>query len=120
MATATKQKFSESTDGKAIKVAATSTPGTLVHTVTDDTSKIDEIWVWAYNSDTSEREVTIEFGGATAPDQNIKANIPSKGGLILVVPGLCLWGNGTPLTVKAFAAATNVITISGFINRITN
>lgn len=112
--------FSGSTQGQAIKVAATSTPGTTIHTTGVSATVIDEVWLYAYNSDTVDRNLTIEFGGATAPDQNIVLPIPSKFGLVIVVPGLPLLGSGTvALTVKAFAAATNVVTVSGFVNRIT-
>lgn len=112
--------FSGSTQGQAIKVAATATPGTTIHTTGTSGTVIDEIWLYAFNSNTSDVLLTIEFGGATAPDQNIVATIPFKQGLYLIVPGLPLLGSGTvALTVKAFAGTTNVVTISGFVNRIT-
>lgn len=112
--------FSGSTQGQAVKVAATSTPGTLIHTTGVSGTIEDEVWLYAFNSDTADRLLTIEFGGATAPDQNIVLTIPFKAGLIIVVPGIALLGSGTvALTVKAFAATANVITILGFVNRIT-
>ncbi len=119
MATAKKRKLSGSTDGKPIKIAATSTAGTAVHTAVVGTTEgtFDEIWLWAYNSHTAELLLTIEFGGADAPDQNISVTIPSKVGLVPVIPGLILQ-NGA--TVKAFAASANLITISGFVNTITD
>lgn len=115
-----KVPFSGSTQGQGIKVAATSTPGTLIHTTGVSGTILDEIWLYAFNSDTADRLLTVEFGGATSPDQNIVVTIPFKAGLIIVVPGLPLLGSGTvALTVKAFAASANVITVSGFVNRIT-
>ncbi len=112
--------FSGSTQGQGIKIAATSSPGTLIHTTGTSATILDEIWIYLFNSDTVDRITTIEFGGATAPDQNIVLTVPTKGGLILAVPGLILLGNGSiALTVKAFAAATNVVTASGYVNRIT-
>lgn len=119
MATAVKRKLSESTDGKAIKIAATATPGTAIHTAVSGTTAgtYDEIWLWAFNSHTADVVLTIEFGGADAPDQNIIVTIPYKAGLVPVVPGLILQNEAT---VKAFAATTNVITISGFVNAITD
>ena len=60
---------------------------------------------------------TLEFGGATVPDQNIVVTIPVKSGLVPVVPGLILQ-NG--MVVKAFAATANVITLIGFVNAITD
>ncbi len=122
MATALKQNLSSSTDGMGIKVVATATAGTAIHTATSSSTPgsggtWDEIWLWVYNSDTASRNITIEFGDATAPDHNIFQSIPSQCGLVLVVPGLILQNSAT---VKAFASAANVVTVSGYINRITN
>lgn len=119
MATVVKRKLSGSTDGKAILVAATSTAGTLIHTAVSGTTAgtFDEIWLWAYNGHTANVVLTIEFGGATVPDQNIVLTIPCKSGLMAVVPGFILQ-NG--MVVRAFAATTNVITINGFVNSITD
>lgn len=119
MATVVKRKLSSSTDGKAIKIAATATPGTAIHTAVAGTTAgtFDEIWLWAFNSHTEDVVLTVEFGGASAPDQNIVVTIPFKAGLVPVVPGLILQNEAT---VKAFAGTTNVITITGFVNAITD
>lgn len=119
MATAVKRKLSASTDGMAIKVAATATAGTLIHTAVAGTTAgtYDEIWLWAYNSHSASVFLTIEFGGASAPDQNIVMALGVKEGMVPVVPGFILQ-NG--LTVKAFAGTTNVVTIIGFVNAITD
>ena len=119
MSQAVKRKLSESTDGKAIKIAATATPGTAIHTAVAGTTAgtFDEIWLWAFNAHTANVKLTIEFGGADAPDQNIIITIPALAGLVPVVPGLILQ-NGA--TVKAFASSANVITIIGFVNSITD
>ncbi len=112
--------FSASTQGQGIKIVATVSAGTLVHTTGTSATIIDEVWLYLFNSDTVDRTATIEFGGATAPDQNIVLTVPFKGGLILAVPGLILLGSGAAsLTVKVFAAAANVVTASGYINRVT-
>ena len=112
-----KQNLSSAPTGnRGIKVAATATPGTAIHTVVSGTNQgnYDECWLWAYNSHTADVELTIEFGGTTAPDDNIKVTVPYKAGLLLIVPGLVLQ-NG--LAVKAFAGTANVIVIQGFVNR---
>lgn len=114
MATFSKVLLSGSTDGKQIKVVATATAGTTIHTA-HATSK-DEIWLWAVNSDTTARKLTIEWGEATAPDGNIEVTIPTESGYLLVVPGMVLTNS---LVVKAFAATANVILINGYVNRIT-
>jgi len=119
MATAVKRKLSGSTDGKAIKIAAVETPGTAIHTAVAGTTAgtFDEIWLWAFNSHTGNIKLTIEFGGASAPDDNIIVTVPALAGLVPIVPGLILQ-NGA--TVKAFASSANVITIIGFVNSITD
>lgn len=119
MATANKRKLSGSTDGKAIKVVQTATAGDTIHTAVAGTTPgtFDEIWLYAYNGHTTVVTLTIEFGGATVPDQNIVLTLAAKSGLQLIVPGLILQ-NG--MVVKAFASVANVITISGFVNAITD
>lgn len=119
MAIALKRKLSGSTDGRGIKVAATASPGTTIHTAVAGTTAgtFDEVWIYAYNSDAVSRLLTIEWGGTTSPDDNIKVTLQAQSGLILVVPGLVLQ-NAT--VVKAFAAAANVVVITGFVNTITD
>ena len=116
-ATATLVALSGASNGLAIKVAATSTPGTTIHTAQAGTAGFDRIWLYAVNSDTTALKLTIEFGGVTAPDNLIEQTIPPESGLFLVIPGLILQ-NG--LVVKAFAATTNLITIVGHVIRETN
>lgn len=113
MATFTKLKLSGSTDGKQIKVAATATAGTTIHTA--HASALDEIWLYAVNSSTSAVKLTVEWGEATAPDGNVEVTIPAESGYLLVVPGLLLTNS---LVVKAFAGTANVILINGYVNRI--
>lgn len=119
MATVVKRKLSGSTDGKAIKITQTATAGDTIHTAVAGTTAgtFDEIWLWAYNSHTADVVLTIEFGGASVPDQNIVVTIPFKSGLVPIVPGFILQ-NG--MVVKAFALVANVITINGFVNQITD
>lgn len=118
MATYTRELLSASTQGRGIKVAATATAGTLIHTTGTSAAVEDEVWLYAYNSSTSVVELTVECGGATSPDDTIKQSIPSKAGLTLVMPGLTYRGSGSAgLEIRAFAATTNVIVIHGHVNR---
>lgn len=114
-----KIKLSGSTDGRGIKVAATSSPGTTIHTSVSGTTAgtFDEIFLFAYNGDTVTRNLTVQFGGTTSPDDDVYQSIPSKQGLTLVIPGLILQ-NGS--IVKAYADAANVIVIQGYVNQITH
>lgn len=119
MATFVKRKLSGSTDGKPIKVVQTATAGDTIHTAVAGTTAgtFDEIWLYAYNGHTDSVVLTIEFGGASVPDQNIVVTLASKSGLQLIVPGLILQN---AMVVKAFAGTANVVTISGFVNSITD
>ena len=116
MATFTKKTLSASTDGKAIKVAATATAGTTIHTGSTTTTTLDEVWLYAVNTSASSVKLTIEWGEATAPDGNIELTVLPEAGLVTVIPGLLLQNS---LVVKAFAGTANVIMIHGFVNRIT-
>lgn len=119
MATFTKVVLSGSTQGKAIKVAATSSSGTTIHATGTSSSIIDEVWLYAYNSATGNVLLTVQYGGTATPDDDIKITLPSQSGLTLVVPGLILTGTGAAAnTVRAYADTTNVVTISGYVNRI--
>ena len=121
MATFTKVLLSGSTQGKAIKIAATTSGsnGTTLHATGTSSSVIDELWLYAYNSSSSAVVLTIQWGGITAVDNEYKLSIPPTTGLTLVVPGLILTGDGTTAsTTRAYAGTTNVITVSGYVNRI--
>lgn len=120
MATFSKVQLSGSTGGRLIKVAQTATAGTTIHATGTSATVLDEIWLYAVNSDTTDRKLTIEFGNTSSPDDLIEQTITAESGLILVVPGLLLAGDGTTArTVRAFAATANVVLIGGYVNRIT-
>jgi hypothetical protein len=119
VATYSKLKLSGSTDGRLIKVAQTATAGTTVHTGSSTATVLDEVWLYAVNSDTTDRKLTIEWGGTNSPDDLIEQTITAESGLLLVVAGLVIVGNATPLVVRAFAATANVVMVGGYVNRIT-
>jgi hypothetical protein len=102
-----------------IKVAATATAGTTLHTGSTTATTFDEIWLYAVNSSASNVKLTVEYGGTSSPDDLIEFTVPAESGLYVIVPGLVIKGNATPLVVRAFAATTNVINIAGYVNRIT-
>ena len=120
MATFSKQLLSGSTGGRLIKVAATATTGTTIHATGTSSSIIDEIWLYAVNSDPTARKLTIEYGGTSSPDDLIELTVAAESGLVLVVPGLILAGTGSAARkVTAFCATANVVSIGGYVNRIT-
>jgi len=114
MTTFTKVKLSGTgSTGRPIKVVATATAGTLIHTA--DASALDEVWIYAVNTSAADVLLTVEFGGVSSPDDLIPVTVPTAGGLIQVVPGVPLLGAAV---VRAFAASANVINIVGWVNRI--
>lgn len=104
--------LSGSTNGKQIKVAATGTPGTTIHTAVAGTSSWDRIFLYAVNSSATPVKLTLEWGEATAPDGNIEQTIQPETGYVEVAYGLPLQ-NG--LVVKAFAGTADVILINGYV-----
>ena len=115
MATFTRAKLSGSTDGKPIKITATATAGTTIHTA--HASALDEIWAWASNIDSTDRTITIEFGGTTDPDHLLvkTLTIPANSPPIPVITGQILTNS---LVCAVFASSASKIQISGYINRI--
>jgi hypothetical protein len=118
MATFSKITLSGSTDGKPILVNDAASPGLTIHTSSSTATTFDEVWLYATNTSTTARLLTIEYGGTTAGFQ-IEQTIPGQSGLVLIVPGLLMKGNSTPWTIAAFADNTTDINITGYVNRIT-
>ena len=117
MATFTKAHLSGVADGLAVKVAATSSTGTTIHTAVSGTTagSFSEVWLWATNTSSAAVQLTIEWGTTTADDGNIIVTVPPKEGLMQVIPGLILHNSKV---VTAFAGTTNVICLHGFVNEI--
>ena len=115
MATMERKLLSGSLNGRGIKVAATGTAGTTIHTAVAGTSDADEIWIYAVNTQAGAVKLTLEWGDAST-DDNIEVTIDGESGLTLVAPGLMLRNS---LVVKAFAGTANVVILHGYVNRIT-
>ncbi len=112
--------LSGSAQGLGIKVVATATAGTILHTTTISATLVDQVYVWATNTDAVDRTLTVEFGGVLAPDNTVVMTIPARAGMTYVIAGAILLGNGaTSKTVRAFASAANVIVIYGQVLRVT-
>lgn len=118
MATISKLTLSGSTNGRGIKVTTASPidgTDTTIHTSVTGTSDTDLITLFAYNSDSVDRDLHLGWGGTTLPDDGIIVTIPTKTGLVLVTADLPLRNS---LVVVASASAANVITVHGYVNRI--
>ena len=120
MATFSKQLLSGSTNGRGISVIATASTGTTIHATGTSATILDEVWLYAVNESTTDRKLTIEYGGTSQSDR-IEFTVPAESGLYLIIPGLILRGTGSAATtITAFAAGTGQeINIFGYVNRIT-
>lgn len=107
--------LSGSTHGRGIKVVATSSSGTTIHQATSSTTDCDVVTLYAYNSSSSAVNLTIQWGGTSTPDDDIKLSIPPTSGLTLIAPDLVLRNS---LSILAYAGTANVVTIHGFANRV--
>ena len=114
MAIYSKEILSGSTDGRPIKVVATATPGTTIHTA-HATAK-DELWLYAVPSSGADETLTIELGGVTSPDDLIIIKVKKEVGPVLVVAGVPLTNS---VVVRAFNDSANDVNIFGYVNRIT-
>lgn len=119
MATFTKVLLSGSAQGQPVLVAATASTGTTIHATGSSASVIDEIWLYATNTSNAPVTLTLQFGGTSSTVNPIPVVIPADIGMVLVVPGLVLTGTGSAAsTVYAYASTTDVITLSGYVNRV--
>ena len=119
MATFTKTLLSGSSQGQPITVVQTASTGTTIHATGTSSTVIDEVWLYANNTSTSPVLLTVQFGGTGAVQHAKPITLAPQSGDVLIVAGLPLTGDGSAAkTVYAFAATASVITISGYINRI--
>ncbi len=111
-----KRGLSASDDGRGIKVAATASPGTLIHTALSSVAanEWDEVWLQAVNTSGSAVKLTLQWGGTTSPDDEVEVTIPAESGFSEVIPGHVLQ-NGQE--VRAFAATADVLVLHGYVNR---
>lgn len=107
-----KSPLSGSSNGKAIKVSATSTPGTTIHTAPSGTGTTDlvTLMVQNNNADGETRTLTLEFGGTSSPDDLIILPVPCKSGLVPIMENLPI---NNSLVIRAFSDETNDIQIMG-------
>lgn len=104
-------KLSGSTNGRGIKIVATATLGTTIHTAAAGTTTWDKMYVYLYNSHTANVEVTLEIGGATDPDDHVVLTVPYDSGKYVALDGDILQNS---LVLTAFASVANVVTARGY------
>ena len=109
--------FSGSTNGRPIPIAATATPGTLIHTAVAGTAAFDEIYLWVANVTNAAATLTVEFGGVGDPgDHLVKAySIAANSGPIPIALGQRLQGG---VIVRAFSPTASALNATGYYNRV--
>ncbi len=121
MATFSKIPLSGNDTGMGILINSGSSgvAGPTIHTGSSSTSVIDEVWIYAVNYDSTDRKLTLQYGGVTAGTNEIEFTVKAENGLYLIVPGLLLAGHATPKLITAYAATNTSIVVYGYCNRIT-
>lgn len=104
-----KVPFSQSDNFQAVIVVETASPGTTIHTIEDGGAQ-DELWLWAFNSHSSDVVLSLEFGDTTSP---IVDTVTKDDGLKPMIPGLPL----STGTLAAFADTASVIYLFGYVLR---
>ncbi|KKK51744.1 hypothetical protein LCGC14_3111890 [marine sediment metagenome] len=120
MAVASKLAFSESSNGRLIRLEDITTPGTLIH-LTPTTNVKDIIHLYAQLLVTAtSRTLSVEWGGTATLD--IMTFSLGSGtlatGMLKIIDGFPLT-TVSGLTVRAFATASDEVFIGGYVNRFT-
>lgn len=105
--------LSGNTTGRPIAIAATATPGTLLHAA--DPDALDEVYLYAANITAAPVTLTVQFGGVSTSDNLVVTSIPANSGPVQISYGQRLTGS---VEVRAFAAAAAAINMTGAVNRI--
>jgi len=111
-----KTLLSASTNGRNIKVAATATPGTTIHTCVSGTTAgtYDYVTLYAVNTSASPVVLTVECGGTTSPDDLMVVTIPASAGEFLLFENRPF---NNAVVIRAFAATANVINVRGEVTQ---
>tara|TARA_B110000881_G_C18366350_1_gene408960 strand:+ start:70 stop:441 length:372 start_codon:yes stop_codon:yes gene_type:complete len=108
------------TDGGAFQVT---TAWQVLHTGPTLTTSYDEIWIYGTTADTlTDFGLSIGWGGdaSSNDDLEITQTITAASGYKLIIPGLILRGNATPLTVYCQGSNANSgNNVTGYVNHIT-
>lgn len=118
MQTVTPMVLSGSTNGLPIPVAATATPGTLIHTaVTNVTgNEVDEVFLTVANVTGTAALLTLEWGGVSDPANMAtkQLSIPPNSPQVEIMVGQRIKAG---LVIRAFCPTTNALNIMGNVDR---
>lgn len=105
------------TNGVPIPVAATATPGTLIHTAVTGANAFDAVFLFASNVTGTAATLTVEWGSVTDPGGHlIKGySIPANSAPVPIALGQRM---NNSLAIRAFSGTASAINITGWYNRI--
>jgi len=113
--------LSGSVDGQGMVVTGNApTLGITVHTaVTGAAQSVDEVYLYAYNTVTTAREILFAIGPTTATGSRFTHTLAAgdPAGLELVYPGLPL---RNAKVIKAYVTADSGVILFGYVNRYTS
>lgn len=115
MAQVTPMLLSGSTNGRPVIAAATSSPGTTLHTAVSGTTQFDEITLYANCYAAGTFTLTIELGGTGLNDRIVRTMVNGEG-TVLLVEGARL-NNGA--VVRAYCSNSSAVAVHGRVNRVT-
>lgn len=117
MASFARLALSGSTNGKPIKIGATGSPGTLIHTAINKTTSFDEVYLWVVNNTNGAVTLTIEWGGVIDPDDLLckDTTITANSAPAVLIAGATL---NAGLSIRAYSDTANAINLVGHVNRI--
>lgn len=107
-----RRPISGAADGKGVKVVATGSAGTTIHTAQASATLVDVVTLYATNTNTTVETVTLQWGGTTSVDDDIIVQVPAKATVPIAVD-LILRNS---LVAKAYSTTANVVSIHGFVN----
>lgn len=102
--------LSGSTDGRPILVAANSDPGTIIHQALSGATYVDAVWLWAYNSNSTDETLVLEWGGNTDPDDLIPQVLGAGDTGAVLSAG---WVLRNSLYVKAYSTTVDKVIVWG-------
>ena len=115
----TAMTLSAATNGAPIKIAATATAGTTIHTATssDMPEGCDEVYLWAGSTSSAAINATLQISSGNVTDgQSINFRVPAAyNGPIMILAGHRI-ADGVVIT--ATAATAERVNIWGHVNRI--
>lgn len=108
---------SGSTRGRIIQIAASATPGTILHTVSTTATDFDYISIWAWNKDTIDRTLNLEFGGTGTTDR-ISYIIEAGKPPYCIIDRWDIKGNSTADVVRCFGSVANQLFVKLVVYRV--